>query len=141
MTAPSLLLRNVELPAGRCDMLIRGEAIAAIGVSLDSDGAEVIDGRGGALLPGLNDHHLHLHVTAADASSVRCGPPHVRTPEDLARALAATPGNGWIRGVGYVETVAGLLDAEALDRLHRRRPVRLQHRSGAMWILNSQASA
>ncbi|MFC9555220.1 amidohydrolase family protein [Rhodococcus sp. NPDC056960] len=139
MTA--LLLRGVELPAGLRDVLIRDESISAIGIELDARGAEVIDGRGGALLPGLHDHHLHLHAIAADASSVRCGPPHVRTPDDLARALASAPGNGWIRGVGYVETVAGLLDAAALDRLHAQRPVRLQHRSGAMWILNTQASA
>jgi predicted amidohydrolase YtcJ len=137
----NLLLRHVELPAGLRDVLIRGETIAAIGLDLDAHGAEVIDGRGGALIPGLHDHHLHLHAIAADASSVRCGPPHVRTPEDLARVLAEAPGDGWIRGVGYVETVAGLLDAEALDRLHGRRPVRLQHRSGAMWILNTRASA
>jgi predicted amidohydrolase YtcJ len=137
----NLLLRRVELPAGLRDVVIRDESIAAIGVGLGPGGAEVIDGRGGALLPGLHDHHLHLHAIAADASSVRCGPPHVRTPEELARVLAEAPGDGWVRGVGYVETVAGLLDAEALDRLHGRRPVRLQHRSGAMWILNSQASA
>ncbi|WP_374703811.1 amidohydrolase family protein, partial [Rhodococcus sp. ENV425] len=134
-----LLLRDVALPAGRCDVAVRDGRITAIGVGLETEG-EVIDGRGGALLPGLHDHHLHLHAIAADATSVRCGPPHVRTPGDLARALDAAPGDGWVRGVGYVETVAGLLDAAALDRLHARRPVRVQHRSGAMWVLNSAAT-
>ncbi|EME67338.1 hypothetical protein G352_00597 [Rhodococcus ruber BKS 20-38] len=136
-----LLLRNVGLLTGRCDVAVRDGRITAIGAGLDADGAEVIDGRGGALLPGLHDHHLHLHALAADAASVRCGPPHVRTPAELARALDAAPGDGWIRGVGYVETVAGLLDAAALDLLHARRPVRLQHRSGALWVLNSAAAA
>ncbi|WP_040834970.1 amidohydrolase family protein [Nocardia brevicatena] len=136
-----LLFRHVELPAGPCDVAVHGDRVTAIGPGLDAGGAEVIDGRGGALLPGLHDHHLHLHATAADAASIRCGPPQVNTPDELARALAAAPGDGWIRGTGYVETVAGLLDVTALDRLHTRRPVRIQHRSGALWILNSTATA
>ncbi|MDF3310044.1 amidohydrolase family protein [Rhodococcus sp. T2V] len=136
-----LLLRGVELPVGLRDVAVRDGQVAAIGVNLDADGAEVMDGCGGALLPGLHDHHLHLYAMAADADSVQCGPPRVRTPEDLARALDTAPGGGWIRGVGYVETVAGMLDAASLDRLHARRPVRLQHRSGALWMLNSAACA
>lgn len=137
----TLLFHDVELPAGPRDVAVHGDRVTAIGPGLAADGAEVIDGRGGALLPGLHDHHLHLHATAADASSIRCGPPQVNTPAELARALAAAPGDGWIRGAGYVETVAGLLDAAGLDRLHARRPVRVQHRSGALWILNSTATA
>ncbi|WP_040796418.1 amidohydrolase family protein [Nocardia higoensis] len=135
----SYLFRDVELPGGRADVAVAGDRIAAIAGGLDAGAAEVIDGRGAPLLPGLHDHHLHLHAIAADADSVRCGPPRVRTSDELAAALAAAPGEGWIRGVGYVETVAGLLDAAALDRFHARRPVRMQHRSGALWILNSVA--
>lgn len=137
----TLLFRDVDLPAGPRDVAVHGGRITAIGPGLDADGAEVIEGRGGALLPGLHDHHLHLHAMAADAFSIRCGPPQVTTPAELARALADAPGDGWIRGVGYVETVAGLLDAAGLDMLHARRPVRIQHRSGALWILNSTATA
>jgi predicted amidohydrolase YtcJ len=55
----------------------------------------------------------------------------------LARARADD--HGWVRGVGYAESVAGPLDATALDRLHHTRPVRLQHRSGALWMLNTAA--
>jgi predicted amidohydrolase YtcJ len=103
----------------------------------------VIDADGGALIPGLHDHHLHLHAMAADAASVSCGPPSVRDTAALADALGRAPGddNGWVRGVGYIETVAGDLDDDALDRLHSSRPVRVQHRSGAMWILNGAAVA
>jgi predicted amidohydrolase YtcJ len=56
-----------------------------------------------------------------------------------ALAAAAPDRHGWIRGTGYVESVAGDLDAVALDRLHARHPVRVQHRSGALWMLNSLA--
>ena len=104
-------------------------------------GEAVVDCAGGAVLPGLCDHHLHLHALAARRASVECGPPGVRTGQQLREALATAPADphGWVRGVGYVETVDGRLDALALDRLHAARPVRIQHRGGSMWMLNSRA--
>ena len=124
----------------RVDVRIAGGAVTEIGHRL-SPGAreEVIDARGGALIPGLCDHHLHLHAMAAASASVQCGPPPVTGPDALAAALAGAPADedGWVRGTGYSEDVAGLLDAAGLDRLHRERPVRLQHRSGALWIVNT----
>jgi predicted amidohydrolase YtcJ len=61
----------------------------------------------------------------------------------LAATLAAAPADraGWVRATGYDERIAGGLDAAALDALHAARPVRLQHRSGALWMLNSAALA
>ena len=44
---------------------------------------------GGALLPGLHDHHLHLFALAAADASLRCGPPEVRNLRALADALDA----------------------------------------------------
>ncbi len=101
-------------------------------------GEECLDAMGGALLPGLHDHHLHLLALAADASSVRCGPPDVRDRDSLARALrAAKPRGTWIRGTGYHDSVAGPLDRRDLDALAPGSPLRVQHRSGALWILSS----
>lgn len=141
----TLVLRDVEIDGvGGIDVLIRDGVVAAVAPGLHvPSSAEAVDGHGGALLPGLHDHHIHLHALAADRASVRCGPPAVRTADDLARALASASasGQGWIRGVGYSEEVAGLLDSSALDRLHADRPVRIQHRSGAVWFLNSLAAA
>ncbi|WP_262402093.1 amidohydrolase family protein [Actinomadura sp. CNU-125] len=95
----------------------------------------------GAALQGLCDHHLHLHAMAAEERSVRCGPPHVTTRDELAAALrgAVADEHGWIRGTGYAEGVAGDLDAAGLDAFRADRPVRVQHRSGALWTLNSAA--
>jgi predicted amidohydrolase YtcJ len=137
-----LLLRNVEV-AGRTnvDVLVRTGVIAQIGATLTvPERCTIVDGAGGALIPGLHDHHIHLHALAADRVSVRCGPPDVTSSDDLAGALDSAPGDGWIRGVGYFESVAGMLDSGVLDRLHDKRPVRIQHRSGAMWALNSVAA-
>jgi predicted amidohydrolase YtcJ len=104
-------------------------------------GEAVLDAGGNALLPGLHDHHIHLFSLAAAARSVPCGPPAVTNREQLAHALTTAPGGGWVRGVGYHESVAGLLTAKALDDLLPHRPVRIQHRSGKLWLLNSAAMA
>lgn len=138
-----VLLRDVEVDGVRADVRVRGDRITAVEPGLDRGDEEVIDGHGGALIPGLCDHHLHLHALAADARSARCGPPTVHDAAALAAALVAASGDehGWVRGTGYVETVAGDLDATRLDRLHAVRPVRVQHRSGALWMLNSAAVA
>jgi predicted amidohydrolase YtcJ len=125
------------------DVRLEGGRIAALGRDLaPAPGEERLDAAGGALLPGLHDHHLHLFALAAAGTSVRCGPPGVRDRAALAHALrAASPAAGWIRAVGYHEAVAGNLDRRALDDLVPDCPVRLQHRSGALWVVNSAAVA
>ena len=64
--------------------------------------------------------------------------------DDLARVLAgAVIGeDGWIRAVGYHEAVAGPFRYRAtLDELAPAVPVRVQHRSGVLWTLNSAGLA
>ena len=141
--AGGLLLRDAGLAGGvRADVRVRDGLIARIAPALGAlPGEEVLDCAGAAVIPGLCDHHLHLHAMAAARSSVRCGPPAVRTAGELATALrAAVPDErGWIRGTGYAESVAGDLDAAALDAMRPDVPVRVQHRSGALWVLRSRA--
>lgn len=72
-----------------------------------------------------------------------CGPPAVRSRGELSKALRrraqALAPHLWIRGVGYDESVAGSLDRVALDSMVSDHPMRVQHRSGALWILNTRA--
>ena len=136
----NLLLRDVEVDGRRIDVKVENGLVAAVGPDLDSSESRVIDGAGGALLPGLHDHHVHLLALAASLESVQCGPPHVTNLQDLGLALGGSAGeDGWVRGVGYHESVAGPLDRRALDRLVADLPVRVQHRSGSLWMLNSRA--
>lgn len=136
-----IFLRRAEVHGkAPVDVRISGGVITQVGRALSlGAGEEIIDARGGALLPGLCDHHLHLHAIAAASASAQCGPPQVTTPAALAASLAAAQADelGWVRGIGYSEEVAGLLDAVGLDRLHSGRPVRIQHRSGSLWIVNT----
>ncbi len=134
-----MLIRNVEVEghAEAVDVRIDGGRIAEIGVGLT--GAADVDGRGGALLPGLHDHHIHLAALAAEAASVRVGPTEMRGPTAFAAALVGGPPGEWVRAVGYHESVAGELDRWVLDALAPDRPVRVQHRTGALWVWNSAA--
>ncbi len=101
-----------------------------------------MDAGGAALLPGLHDHHMHLMAFAAALDSLSCGPPEVQTAEQLARQLKAeNAGTGWLRGIGYHPCVAGELDRDWLDHHIPDRPVRIQHRGGRLWVLNSRALA
>ena len=143
-----MLIRAAEIGGiAPLDLRIAEGRIAEIGRALARrTGEPVLDAAGGALLPGLHDHHIHLMALAAAEASVRCGPPRVRCLAALGDALRAggdrmddADQNGWIRGVGYHESVAGDLDRKILDDLVPERPVRIQHRSGAMWIINSAA--
>jgi predicted amidohydrolase YtcJ len=136
-----VLIRRAEVwGRGLADVRIAGGRIAAIGELPSKRDETEIDAAGGALLPGLHDHHIHLAGLAVRAASIPCGPPEVNTPEELAAQLQR-PGSGWIRGIGYHESVMGLPSAEALDRLVPDRPLRIQHRTGRLWLLNSAALA
>jgi predicted amidohydrolase YtcJ len=61
----ALLLRDVTigLTGRRADVRVAGRRVVAVedlDAGLPADGAEVIDGHGGTLLPGLVDAHAHL---------------------------------------------------------------------------------
>ncbi|MBW2397580.1 MAG: amidohydrolase family protein [Deltaproteobacteria bacterium] len=136
-----MLIRGCEVEGRVADVRIRQGRIEGISTKLSAEADEqVLDAGGGALLPGLHDHHLHLFGLAAALRSLPCGPPQIADAEALAQALAqAEPEHGWIRGMGYHEAVAGDLDRAALDALRADLPVRIQHRSGSLWMLNSAA--
>jgi len=140
-----VLIRNAETSDGTiADLRIEGTCVATVCANLQARPGEfVLDALGAALLPGLHDHHLHLMALATSLESLRCGPPEVSAAEDLEQrlheraALPADPGDDWIRGIGYHESVAGDIDRAWLDRVVPSRPVRIQHRSGRLWIINS----
>jgi predicted amidohydrolase YtcJ len=139
-----LMLRNVQVDGVLTDVLLSGALVQDVGPDQrNQSGDEEIDGGGGALIPGLHDHHLHLLAAAAADLSIDLGPPNVvdraQFVDVLVRAARALPDHSWVRGVGYHESVAGDLDRWLLDSLVPDNPVRIQHSSGAAWFLNSRA--
>ncbi len=139
----ALLIRDVEID-GRpgLDIRLAGGRIVEIGVGLRGREPD-LDGQGGALIPGLIDHHIHLFGLAAQAQSVRLDA--ATSVDAVARALqtrsATLPAGAWLRGTGYHEGDGELLDRHGLDTMVAERPVRIQHRTGGLWILNSAALA
>lgn len=139
-----MLIQRAALLDGSVVDIRAGALITEVAPNLArKSGEQVIDAAGGAVIPGLHDHHVHVHSAAAAADSVRVGPAEVSDREDLARVLAGAEvgADGWIRAVGYHEAVAGPLDRDRLDGLAPPVPVRIQHRSGILWTLNSAGLA
>ncbi len=134
-----MLIANAEIyRVGRADLRIEQGRVTAIGRLARRPGEQALDQQGAAVLPGLNDHHAHLMAFAASLDSVACGPPQVTSEAALTEALREARPNsqGWIRGIGYHESVAGRIDRRWLDRLLPGVPVRVQHRSGRLWMVN-----
>ena len=140
-----LLIRRARLPGrGLFDLRIAAGRIVALERQLRPCGSErLIEARGNVLLPGLHDHHLHLFATAAARASLLCGPPAANDEQSLREALArhCAQGEGWIRGIGFHDSACANLDRHWLDGVCADRPVRIQHRSGMLWVLNSCALA
>lgn len=144
-------LQDVLLAGGRVAWMSsprEAASLTALSVSVPSEVSErqleeVIDAEGGALLPGLHDHHIHLLSLAESLQSVNVG--QVADSGQLRSLLRGAASDaaerktsgGWIRAIGYHESAAGDLTKHDLDEIVRNRPLRIQHDSGAMWMLNT----
>jgi predicted amidohydrolase YtcJ len=133
----ALVIRNTE---GFGDVRIEHGRIAAIGDAVTA-GAEILDANGGALIPGLIDHHIHLFASAARFASIDVS--SARGKDGLLailRAACARRTEGaWVRAIGYDDSVMGLLSRDDLDLVQHANPIRLQDRTGALWVLNTLA--
>jgi predicted amidohydrolase YtcJ len=141
MERADLILRNVRPFGGDAtDIAIRYGRIEAMGHALPHRGREVA-GDGRDIIPGLADHHLHLFATAAKAESVDLS--GLITAEEIAAALrhvSTQTSETWLRATGFVET-GELPDRHLLDQWLPDRPLRIQGRTGGLWLLNSAALA
>lgn len=137
----SLTIRNVEVAGrSRLDVRLEGGRVAEVGPRLSGGGLE-LDGHGGALIPGLADHHIHLLALAAREQSVPLE--GVRSSTEFAARIRAEvakrPVGAWVRVLGYHESIAGELTRQELDTLAPRHRLRVQHQTGSLWVLNSRA--
>ncbi|MER6917336.1 dihydroorotase [Streptomyces sp. NPDC000594] len=64
-----ILIRGAQVLGGAVqDVLIDGELIAGVGTGLSAEGAQVVEGAGRILLPGLVDLHTHLREPGREDS-------------------------------------------------------------------------
>lgn len=135
----NLVIRNARLADGRrTDIAIEDGVITAFGDRFASR-SPMLDARNGTLIPGLCDNHMHLLATAARMESVELA--DATTAQQIASRIRAAGSPGWVRAIGYDEAVAGLLDSAAIDAWENERPVRIQDRTGALWMLNTAGMA
>lgn len=132
-----LVIHDAEVGGRRLDVVVAGGLIVdLLRPSRRNQAAVVVEAGAGALIPGLHDHHLHLMALAAARRSLTFDRDFV----EIARLEhAVAPAGDWLRVVGYHESILGEIDRSWLDAIVADRPVRVQHRTGAMWVLNSAA--
>ena len=137
---PITTIIDAEVGGAAVDVRIAGGTVVAVDRDLPRTGGQVVDAGGAALIPGLHDHHLHLLAMAAADRSIDVtavvdarGFDHALT---TAAHVGGPSGQGWLRVVGYRDR-HGPLDRRRLDALAGSRPVRVQHGSGAAWIVSS----
>jgi predicted amidohydrolase YtcJ len=128
----------------------RGGTIIAIGRSADierlrSERTQVIDARGGAVMPGFDDPHAHIISGGLAKDDVDLG--GARTLDEIQnriRSFAARyPDRSWVRGRGWAyEPFPGELPTrEILDALVPDRPAAMRCYDGhSLWV-NSRALA
>ena len=139
---PDVVFRDVEVEGARTDVLVVDGRIVGIGGDLRPEPSRElveVDGEGGALLPGLHDHHVHLLALAARRGGVDVDGCDSPASFDATVARAVADGTGWIRVGGHDERRHGEIDRHRLDALVGDVPVRVQHRTGLAWTLSTAA--
>jgi predicted amidohydrolase YtcJ len=130
---------------------VSGESISAVGRidevrQLAGPDTRWIDCRGMTVLPGFHDAHFHIMASITRKLDLDCGPDAVKSIADIERLVRNQAGlikNGdWIIGSGYDEHYLREKrhpTRRDLDRASPVNPVRLAHRSGHAYVLNSMA--
>jgi predicted amidohydrolase YtcJ len=126
---------------------MRGDRIVAVGTTAELEAMRgpntwVIDARGGFVMPGFNDAHIHLMTGGMQLDSVDLR--NAPTPEEFARRIGEratiTPPGEWITGGDWDEQRWGrpVLPTRALvDRLTPDIPVFVNRYDEHMALANS----
>ena len=112
---------------GADSVRVRDGRIAAVGPASDIGRAgEVVDVRGGLVLPGFDDAHIHVQSGARSLARAQLYP--LQTVEAVLDAIRAhavsTPDASWVLGRGwlYAPFPGGMPTAAILDRAVPDRP-------------------
>jgi predicted amidohydrolase YtcJ len=127
---------------------VKDGRIAVVGKDADvravtGRATEVVDLRGGMLVPGFQD--AHVHPPSSGLEMLRCNLSDAYSVEEYEHLIAAyaadRPDDGWILGGGWSMDVfpGGNPPKEVLDRLVPDRPVYLPSRDGHSAWVNSRA--
>ena len=151
--APDLIVVNGKVyPGGAAGfaeaVAVRGNSILRVGTNQDiralaGQATAVIDARGGAVVPGLNDSHLHVISGGLSLQQAALG--DSATLEALQKAIrefaAAHPDRPWVLGRGwtYMAVPGGLPTKQQLDEAVPDRPAVMVAYDGHTCWANSRA--
>ncbi|THG33348.1 amidohydrolase [Naasia lichenicola] len=137
---------RVLLPSGVVSepVLLSDGVITAIGgAALDADDATVIDAKGGTVLPGFQDSHVHpihagLDMLSCDLTPYTTADAYL---DRIGAYAAEHPELDWISGGGWSMDAfpGGLPTATALDAVTSGRPAYFPNRDGHGAWVNSRA--
>ena len=157
MPSADIILKNARVitmderrPAAEA-VAVTGNTVSVVGdaslvESAKGVGTRVIDCRGGTLVPGFNDAHLHLFSLVRQLLSLDLSPPKIKSIADIKEAIhrqaAGTPPGTWLSGTGFNDFY---LEEKRyptrwdLDEAAPDHPVVISHRSLHACVLNSRA--
>ncbi|MEU3269606.1 amidohydrolase family protein [Saccharomonospora sp. NPDC006951] len=103
--------------------------------------AEIHDFGGATIVPGFNDAHIHLGMTAEDLLHLDLSAASVGSSEGLLRKVAAeAAGSGsWVRGARYDDAKTGRITRAQLDAAAGDVPVIITHIAAHWGVANSAA--
>ena len=127
---------------------VRGNTIMRVGSTAEMSAlrgasTRVIDARGGSIIPGLNDTHVHFIAGAFSLEQLDLGGLNTlgEVQAAIRRFATANPGTGWLQGRGWLYTpFPGASPTRAqLDTVVPDRPAVMQCYDGhSIWV-NSRA--
>lgn len=125
---------------------VRGGRILAVGGEdlgeLVSKGTRIIDVEGGAIIPGINDAHLHFVASAmVQFGYLDIGVKAASSWQEVAALLAAAAPaeDGWVRAHGWDDVVLGRGGAESLLEIRPGTPVVAFDQTGHQLLANQTA--
>jgi predicted amidohydrolase YtcJ len=144
--SPELTIINAAVlgAPGANAVRVEGGRIAAVGDIRDvRGGGEAVDARGGLLMPGFDDAHIHLLLGARQLGDAQLFPlPSIDAILDQIREHAtAHPGRPWVVGRGwlYEPFPGGLPTRQLLDSVVADRPAFMGCYDGHTGWANSAA--
>lgn len=152
--AADIVVVNGQVPEGvgvvdsgtASSVAVRDGCILAVGGAelneLVSSKTRVIDAEGGAILPGINDAHLHFVASAmVHFGYLDIGVKAAANWGEVAAMLtSATPAeDGWVRAHGWDQVVLGPGGAQALLHLRPGTPVVAFDQTGHQLLANRTA--